>query len=301
MNGNLLPPLKTEKNMNQYWLVVGSPKNWQVAFENGNLWGLKEFREMKSLWNLLEEGDKLLFYVSGKINGIVGIGKVVTKIRQTNPLWPDEIQQGSVLWPLRFEFEVEYCLNPTAWKTNCYRNVDIQLIARMVFQCAPISVVDDVRRFFDLSQENQTMPLMTTSATPEQDIKIDHESAKKQIAEIGRIQGFLADMEFPIEGNRLDVVWRRVERSVPTYVFEVQVGGDIYHALAKLKHAYDLWNSHIFLAAEIKDRHKCEELILGPFNEIKHRVKFLRLNEIAELYKRKISYQSYEKGIGIML
>jgi hypothetical protein len=47
-----------------------------------------------------------------------------------------------------------------------------------------------------------------------------------------------------MDGTRLDAVWRRVEKSVPTYVFEIQVGGDIYHAIAKLKHAYDLWNIH---------------------------------------------------------
>ncbi len=287
--------------MNQYWLVVGSPKNWQFAFENGNLWGLKEFREMKSLWNLLAEGDKLLFYASGKINGIVGCGKVITKVRQTNPLWPDEVQQGSVLWPLRFEFEVEYCLSPSLWKTGCYRETDVQLITRMVFQCVPNRVVENVRNFFKLPQENPSLPLAAALQTaPEHGIAIDHESAKKQIAEIGQIQGFLAEVEYPIEGNRLDVVWRRVERSVPTYVFEVQVGGDIYHALTKLKHAYHLWNSHIFLAADLKDRPKCEELIGGPFYEIKNRVKFLCLNEIAELYKRKVSYKIYEREIGIM-
>lgn len=60
--------------MQQHWLLVGSEKNWKVAFENGNIWGLKEFRELKALWNMLREGDGLLFYVSKPVHGIVGFG-----------------------------------------------------------------------------------------------------------------------------------------------------------------------------------------------------------------------------------
>lgn len=292
---------KEENNVN-YWLVVGGPVNWKFAFEHGNLWGLKEFREMRSLWNLLEEGDKLLFYVSGAIKGIVGCGKVITKFRQTNPLWPDEVSQGSVLWPLRFEFEVEYCLSPSLWKARCYRETNLQLITRMVFQCVPNKVVNDVRKHFELPDEIFSIPTSTTSprTISGQVMTLDHESIKKQIVEIGQIQGFLAEPEYPIEGNRLDVVWRRVERSVPTYVFEVQVGGDIYHALTKLKHAYNLWNSHIFLTADLKDRSEYEELTAGPFHEIRSRVKFLHLNDVAELHQRKLSYKVFEREIGIM-
>lgn len=43
--------------MQQFWLVVGSEKNWKVSFENKNIWGLKGFRELLSLWNMLREGD----------------------------------------------------------------------------------------------------------------------------------------------------------------------------------------------------------------------------------------------------
>jgi len=288
--------------MSQYWLVVGTPRNWKFAFENGNIWGLKEFREMISLWNLLEEGDKLLYYVASPIMGIVGVGNVTTKFRQTNPLWPDEVNKGTVLWPLRFEFAVEYCLPPSLWPTRCYRDTDLQLITRMVFQCVPIKIVNAARKHLGLPVEWETsqMPTVRTPSILEHPINLDHEEIKKQIAEIGRIQGFLAEIEYPIEGNRLDVVWRRVERSVPTYVFEVQVGGDIYHALAKLKHAYDLWNSHIFLTADLGVRAKYEDLLSGTFHEIQNRIKFISLNEMVELYRRKSSYKKFEKELGIL-
>jgi len=128
----------------------------------------------------------------------------------------------------------------------------------------------------------------------------DHEITKQLLCEIGRIQGFLAEPEYPIESNRLDVVWRRVERSVPTYAFEVQVGGDIYHALAKLKHAFDLWNSHIFLVASLAAKPKFDELVSGTFHEIEGRVRFIQLSHIEELHKRKTSYREFERALGII-
>jgi len=79
--------------MRQFWLIVGSQKNWEVAFANNNIWGPKDFRELRSLWNMLREGDGLLFYVSKPVHGIVGFGYVATKFKQTKPLWPEEIQK----------------------------------------------------------------------------------------------------------------------------------------------------------------------------------------------------------------
>ena len=94
-------------------------------------------------------------------------------------------------------------------------------------------------------------------------------------------------------------MWRRVERSVPTYVFEVQVGGDVYHALGKLKHAFDLWNSHIFIVAPQGERNRVENLVSGTFHEIGSRIKFIELNKIDELYKRKKAYLDFEEQLGI--
>ena len=94
--------------MNQYWLVVGPVDHWKVAFENGNIWGLQD--KKKSWWDRLTEGDGLNFYSTRPIGGAVGLGKVRTKFKQDKPLWPKEIQGSEVLWPLRFEFDVDFCL-----------------------------------------------------------------------------------------------------------------------------------------------------------------------------------------------
>ena len=288
--------------MTQYWLVVGTAKNWKTSFENRNIWGLKDFRELAALWNLLAEGDKILLYVSNPISGIVGIGKVTTKFKQTNPLWPEELKQGSVIWPLRFEYEIEYCASPELWATRAYKETNLQLITRMVFQCVPPSVSTAVRRHFDLPDESTKAdkPAQVVAGSQGESPVSSHEDVKEQLTRIGQIQGFLAEKEYAIEGNRLDVVWRRVEKSVPTYAFEVQLGGDIYHALIKLKRAYELWNSRIFLAGTLAGRPKFEELTSGTFYEIRNRVRYLEFGAVAELYKRKSDYKDLETRMGII-
>ena len=110
-------------------------------------------------------------------------------------------------------------------------------------------------------------PLIAQPVGEKADVAGLHGELKAKIAEMGRIQKFLAEVEYPMEATRLDVVWRRVEKSVPTYVFEIQVGGDIYHALAKLKHAYDLWDSRIFLVADHAERSAAPAKFADPYRE----------------------------------
>jgi predicted RNA-binding protein len=286
--------------MQQYWLIVGTERNWKVAFESNNLWGLKDFRELGALWNMLREGDGLLFYVSKPVSGIVGCGHVVTKFKQSNPLWPEEIKRNEVIWPLRFEFDIEYCLPPSLWKSRKYTSHDLQMITRMVFQSYPVEEVKNARGALGLQPIAENVPVPPTELqVATRPTQVKHDDAKTYLAEIGRIQGYVADEEYPLESTRLDVVWRRVERSVPTFVFEVQIGGDIYHAMAKLKHAFDLWNSHIFLVAAMADKSKYEELVSGTFHEVADQMRFIDVTLVQELLERKRSYREMERALGI--
>jgi len=287
--------------MRQFWLIVGTEKNWKVAFENNNIWGLKDFRELKALWNMLREGDGLLFYVSKPVHGIVGFGYIVSKFRQTTPLWPDEIKINKAIWPLRFEFDIEYCLPPSLWKSRKYTSNDLQMISRMVFQCYPIEEVNAARIALGLRPVIEIAPSLPTGLEiPTQPTTINHDDVKSYLAEIGRIQGYIAEKEYSLESTRLDVVWRRVERSVPTFVFEVQIGGDIYHAMAKLKHAFDLWNSHIFLVASMGEKSRYQELLSGTFHEVADRMRFIDVTLVKELFEKKKDYKEMELALGII-
>ncbi len=286
--------------MTQHWLVVGSERNWKVAFASNNIWGLKDFRELRALWSMTREGDGLLFYVSKPVHGIVGAGHVVTKFKQDTPLWPEEIRRNEALWPLRFEFDVEYCLPPDQWTSRKYTCHDLQMISRMVFQCFPQEEVSAARTALGLRPAAERSSLTVAGDTLAAESRtIGHDEAKSYLAEIGRIQNYIADQEYPLENTRLDVVWRRIERSVPTFVFEVQVGGDIYHAMAKLKHAHDIWNSHIFLVSAVSSQVEYQELISGAFHEVRDSLRFVNIEAVGQLLNKKRDYRSLERALGM--
>ena len=112
---------------------------------------------------------------------------------------------------------------------------------------------------------------------------------KDVLMKLGKINGLMVEDEFQIDGQRVDVIWKRVERGSPTFVFEVQIGGNITEALSKLKHAFDLWNSNIYIVIEDKDQPKVESLLSGTFHEIKDKLTVILTSDIEEFYRIKIA------------
>jgi len=291
-----------------YWLAVGTIKNWHTAFKYRNIWGLKETQ--RHLWESLKENDKMLFYATSPVSGIIGHGIIRTNFKQRQPIWPDEIKQRKVIWPLRFEFDVKFCLPPDKWVTakvtskELWPRAGFQLISKDISE----NLISTMRETEYPSNKDYeplfvSEPIAEFTSVAERTGKIltSHGEVQDALVQIGELQNYIAEKEYPFDIGKLDVVWRRVLNSVPTYVFEVQVGGDIYHALAKLKHAFDLWNSHIFLVAAQEDHGKAEGLLAGTFHEISKRIKFIDLEKVVELYERKKSYFYFEKQLGISI
>lgn len=263
----------------------GSAENWKEAFQKGNIWGLKE--RQKHLWDTLQEGDVVLFYVMRPVAGIVGFGTVKTKFRQTQPLWSEEVDKNEVVWPLRFEFNVEHCLPPDRWLTDKLTSELLRFKAGLSFRQIENSLAQETLSKF---KERHIVVLEEPAS---------HQEIKQKLIEIGKLQNHIAEAEYPFDLGRLDVVWRRVERSVPTYVFEVNIRGDIYHDLSKLKHAFDLWNSHIFIVASDTDRPKVRHLLSGSFHEIAERLEFMDLEKVEELHRYKTHLINLERELGI--
>ena len=288
-----------------YWLVVGATQNWHTAFKHGNIWGLKETQ--RHLWESLSENDIVLFYATKSVGGIIGYGTVRTKFKQSKPLWPDELKEYKVIWPLRFEFDVDFCLSPDKWTSE--KIVSKELWPRAGFQLLSKNLGEKIVSIMGAVEYDtkDNKPLFISEPSVEfvtvakkiEKTPSTHDQIKETLAQIGKLQDYIAEKEYPFDIGKLDVVWRRVEQSVPTYVFEVQVGGDVYHALAKLKHAFDLWNSHIFIVASEAERSKVGNLLSGTFHEINNRIEFIELEQVEELYKRKRSYLDFEKELGI--
>jgi predicted RNA-binding protein len=280
-----------------WWLVVGTPENWEIALASKGIWGLRDSPRHKSIWERLQQGDRILFYATNPVGGAIGYATVGTKFKQNKPLWPEEVQKQSVIWPYRFEFDTDYVIPRDRWEDSKVSNDKIRLLVRGGFQTLEERVAEDI--VSQLKPEAKPPQYVTAPAMMKKEASV-HETVKRKLLEIGRIQKFVVDDEYVVDGKRLDVVWRRIDKGVPTYVFEVQVGGDIYHALGKLKHAFDLWNSNIFLISSDKDLPEARSLLSGTYHEIRDKVKLIQLQDVDKLLQLKKQYRDFESQLGIL-
>jgi hypothetical protein len=278
--------------MQKWWLAVGPSEYWRIAFEQGSIWGLKGSPRHDALWKGLSEGDYVLFYATQPIGGIIGYGVVRRKFRQDKPLWPQEVKEDKVIWPNRFEFDVKYSLPQDKWKDRKIVLENVKTLVQGGFQAIKEELANEAVRAFPIE-----VPIIETAKKSQIPL---HDEIKTKLLEIGRLQKLIAEPEYNMDGGKLDVVWRRIERSVPTYVFEVQIGGDLYHAIGKLKHASDLWNSNIFLVVTEEDMERATSLLSGTFHEISDKIKIIEAKKIDELFKRKKAYRDFEVELGIV-
>jgi predicted RNA-binding protein len=267
-----------------YWLAVGSRKNWEDAFRNGNIWGLSH--RQKKLWSEMEEGDVVLFYVTRPVAGVIGYGNVKTKFKQDKPLWSEEINKGKAIWKLRFEFDISYCLPEDKWEFEKATSEILRFKAGVNFRRLEKALAEELISKFERAKGTEAEEPL-------------HEEMKQKLIQIGKLQNYIAEEEYKFDLGRLDVVWRRVKQSVPTYVFEINVRGDIYRALSKLKHAYDLWNSRIFIVADKFEEERVKNLLSGSFHEISNSLKFIDFDTLNELYELKIKLKNLEQKLGL--
>jgi len=268
----------------KFWLLAGSLENWDRAISD-NVWGVRE--GLKRFWDQISIGDILIFYATSPVSGVIGIGKVESKLKQDKPLWPDEVRENKVIYPYRFGFIAEYVVSKPYWQNNKINIRDLRIQYRSGLNS--ISDKDALKTLFGRMDSVWNTKLISLVSVKEEK-KIEkplnlHDEMKEKILEIGKIERFISETEYPMNSQRLDVVWRRVAASVPTYVFEVQIGGNVYQALAKLKHAYDIWNSNIFLIIRRESIGNVEELLGGVFHEIKYKLKIITTDKIYRLFE----------------
>ena len=274
----------------KYWVEVGTPENWNTAFNLGNTWGLKEKGPKAKSWREVQIGDGLIFYAVSPVKGIIVYGVVQQKVKQDTPLWPEELAKETVIWPLRLIFEVRSCLSPDRWLEDKVVNDSVTFRAKMGFRPIPEHLATEVLATF-------RQPL-AGSAEGEQSL---HSQIVDSLLAIGRLQNYLCQKEYPMGNARLDVVWRRVQRSVPNFVFEVQIGGNMYQALAKLKHAYDIWNSNIYVVLVDASEKQLDDLLSGTFHEIRDRIRMLDEATVKRLMNLKREVRDIESRLGITL
>lgn len=286
-----------------HWIILGPERSWKTAFKQGGIWGVKEM--LYPEWKALDPGDILFFYITKTVRGIVGVGRLENKFIQDKPLWPDEVAVDKVIYPFRFEFRIDYLLEEKEWEN---KKIPIGLSIQEMRRGINILQKKTVDKIYHDFKERFSFTISTpvvekpkiSKVKPEIIETPDHAKLQKLLFQIGQLNRFISEKEYLMGSERLDVVWRRVDGSVPTFVFEVQVGGDVYHALGKLKHAFDLWNSNIFLIIQKNELEKANILLDGTFHEIRDKIKIIIPQKVSELYQQKKRWLDIEKEVGLL-
>lgn len=283
----------------RHWILSGTPENWVLGVNDG-IWGARE--NLKSHWDRMSKGDYLFFYGTAPVKGLIGFGRLQSKFRQDKPLWPDEVRTKTVIWPLRFEINIKYVVPRENWDID---KVETPFAARGGI--TPIVREDLIKEIWTRIEAEwgpEQKPDFEPAEAVQEATKLAdkgslHDAIKELIYRLGTLDHYFCEKEHRMDSQRLDVVWKKLEQSVPNYVFEIQVGGDPVQALQKLKHAWDLWNSNIFIVIDQAQIPKLNELLSGSFHEIREHINIVTLEKIQRLYEARSQLEELKKGLGL--
>ncbi|MBN1842593.1 MAG: hypothetical protein JW883_09980 [Deltaproteobacteria bacterium] len=264
------------------WVAVGDEANWERELENG-IWGLVP--QLEHHWLKIRPGDLVLFYCKVPVKGFVGAGIIRTKFKQDRPLWKEELQENRVIWPFRFEFDVTHLLPLGGWQSQAVSNRKSNLAI-----LAGINPIIETEKALSVLEKLQ----FTVVKPAKQETEI-----ASTILEIGRIQRMVVEAEYPVDGDALDVIWKRTIRSVPTFAFCVNLSDDFNRSIKPLKHSFDLWNSRPFLITGEKQIKKVNDVTFGFYYEFASALKVLSVSQVHELYDSKRKYYDLEEEYGL--
>jgi hypothetical protein len=295
------------------WLVIGISKNWEKALSQPvPLWGLKQ--RYKSEFHVLSIGDVAWFYVTSPISGIIGIGIIKDKyIDNMNLVWEEELRKKGVIWPLRFRIQVLKVVSREKWlKANIKIN-DFNLNWQIGFQLLEEKHVGElaVRAEKIFGKDAFIGP---TIASPKiEDARVpyiakgepllSHRNLQEAIAEIGKLQFYHTELEFPLElpgeGKNLDVVWKREIAGVPTFAFEVELSGSVEKAVTRLKFAYKRWNSRPRIVVPKEFSCKVNNIVVAEERDFFNQFKIYEPEQLTELLNKKRELKNLEQDLEI--
>jgi len=282
------------------WVFSVAPENWAIV-KDQRVWAVESRRARDKV----ELGDHLIFYVTrSKPPAFMGIFKVLGDWHEAKePLWHDEMQSGKVLYPWQIAIEpvqlgavdykalsrqLSFVENKRVWfvymmgtPANFGRPIhvkDYELIFREMLK-PPISVEFLQKRPVKREVKPRPVKVATLRKMP------SHRELRDIVQEIGAMKGRISKVEYPLDDITLDVAWMRTPDSKPAWVFEVQIAGNMYQALAKLKHAWDIWNSKPFLVTNERYEKQANWLLGGTFHEIKTDMRIVNYRKIIELHR----------------
>ncbi|GEM_PF-5144187 len=157
---------------------------------------------------------------------------------------------------------------------------DVKILRNEIIQICKEITTEEVRKFSHIEDIEHN---------------IRHNELVRLLEIIGIELGYEVKREFsdPEGLYRYDVAWFKHPRQVPVKIFEVIVHGDVDRALARFKHAIDIWGPGIdlFLIVAFDKHYERVEKLLGKllggtFHELEGKVKLVKASLIEELSKK---------------
>jgi predicted RNA-binding protein len=282
-----------------YWIFSVTPENWQIAREQ-KIWSVRT----ENLAQKVNKGDFIVLYVSGTESFCSIIEILEDWHTAAQPVWPDEIEENRIKYPYQTKVKIiqeglanikkmlqklSFIKNKQKWgvyvqgtPANMRRPIsesDYQSIQNVMKSNA---LPQDITTLLEVKRKI----IRKTSLEEEAPTLVPkHNEIRDMLSEIGKIEGKNAEVEYPIDGLRLDVVWKTITTGNPKWVFEVQLAGNFYEALTKLKHAWDKWNSKPFLVTTETYIAQAKSLLQGSFHEMKDDARIVNWEKIVKLHQ----------------
>ncbi len=303
------------------WLLVGISENWETALSQPvPIWGLKlRYQEQ---FQALSIGDIVWFYATSPISGVIGLGTIKDKyVDNINLVWDKEQEEKEVIWPLRFRIHVLKVIGRKRWKKDNVKISDFHLNWQIGFQLLQsIHVKELITRseqlFGGVSQGDFfrgatiSEPLVAEPTTQKYVALVQkerqfatHRDLQQKIAEIGKLQFYHTQLEYPVElpneDKNLDVVWKREIAGVPTFAFEVELSGVIEKAIARLKFAYVRWNSRPRIVVPQKYVKKVNNIVATEDRDFCNQFKMYEPIQLLELLNKKRELKNLEQNLEV--
>jgi predicted RNA-binding protein len=305
--------------MVNFWILPTTMEHWELVKAH-NVYAFQ--REVDR--DKIKPGDIGIFYVIRSDPPVlVGVYEIAEFLeRATEPFWTQEKAEGKVIWPWRFRLtqrrlgavdvrklsrQLSFVENKEVW--HVYFFGSLANFGRPIPESDYRLVFDELAKpAISYQVKTAAKPKVLTAAKilpKKREIPQlrgpppSHNELRDMIRDIGIMKNLLVDTEYPINGMRLDVAWRMPVRENPDHAWEVQIGGNFFEALAKLKHAWDLWKADPYLVTTERFEEQARKLLGGTFHEIKPHIRIINWQEIVKLYKLLRDTTDMEKELRI--
>jgi len=279
------------------WLVLMNEENLRYTIEHG-IYGIPSKRAEK-LVQQVRVGDRIVVYVMKEdckdlCESFAAVLEVVSDWRRSSkPTWPDEVKDNEVKYPWVVDVRV------LASGKVLIDEVYSELSKILPLEESQGKLSGSKLRIFGMNfskkpVSNELCELIMRRLRAGSKVAFDHETVKDWLREIGEVLGYYVRTEFENDIHRFDVVWWGSERDFrgerhPAAVFEVQRGGSLVEALARLKHALDRWNIYglYLVVTEEEDVERARRLVephlKGSFHELQGRLRIWTAKRVREI------------------